>query len=207
MSSVPQCLRWAGALALLALLRCGDSDLTTTTIESVMPGDGSSAPAPDAGGAELVPPSDLSCGGLVGDSTCDPVTAWPCDTSSESCGYSAPRAAYVCYPIVDPAPACGACDLGQGLYCAPGLACDRDTLVCTPFCCSDADCPRGRCQLDALNEGALASTGYCFENIALSCFAPDAGSDVDASAGGEGGAVDAGVEDAAVEDAGVEDAG
>jgi hypothetical protein len=194
-SGVPRSLRWAWALALLALSGCGDDEPPVTTVESATPtGDTS---AIDAGGAPvLVPPPDLSCGGLVGDSTCDPVTAWPCDTSSESCGYSAPTGAYVCYPIVDPAPVCGACDLSQGLYCAPGLACDRDTLVCTPFCCSDADCPRGRCQLDALNEDALASTGYCFENIALSCFAPDAGSEVDASAPGEGSsAADAGGED------------
>ena len=199
MSAQHRSLRRARALALLALLGCGDDELPATGVESETPAADAGASAPDGGGGPgLVPPSDLSCGGLVGASECDPVTAWPCDTSSESCGYSAPRGAYVCYPIFDPAPACGACDLAEGLYCAPGLACDRDTLVCTPYCCSDADCPRGRCQLDALNEPALASTGYCFENIALSCFAPDAGSEVDASAGAgaEGSAADAGVGDA-----------
>jgi hypothetical protein len=191
MSAIHPSLR--RALALLSLVACGDDELPATTVESARPAGDAGALVPDGGNVpELVPPSDLSCGGLVGSSTCDPVTAWPCDTSSESCGYSAPRGAYVCYPIEEPAPVCGACNLTEGLYCAPGLACDRVTLVCTPFCCSDADCPRGRCQLDALNEVALASTGYCLENIELSCFAPDAGPDVDASAGGEGSLVDAG---------------
>ena len=191
MSAIHPRLRSARALALLALVGCGDDEPPATTIESAMPAD-AGARVPDGGDVpELVPPSDLSCGGLVGRSSCDPVTAWPCDTSSESCGYSAPRGAYVCYPIDEPAPMCGACNLTEGLYCAPGLACDRATLVCTPYCCSDADCPRGRCQLDALNESELASTGYCFENIELSCFAPDAGSDAS-----EGSVADAGVGDA-----------
>lgn len=156
----------------LSHLGCEDEPNTSTRTLPIQP-DGS-APL-DAGlldGNSSVP-EGLSCGGLVGLSTCDPVTAWPCDTRRENCVYSASRSAYRCEEIPNQLPLCSPCD-EVNAFCGPGLLCNS-YLGCERFCCTDSDCPVGRCIPNAYLDDDVALVGYCAEETRAVCTGDDAG--------------------------------
>jgi hypothetical protein len=161
------CIAWG----LLATACEDEKDTATTTLEARGGGGASLDGGRLAGDAAVL--DGLSCGGLVGDSTCDPVTAWPCDTSRENCVYSASRGAYECAEIANQQAHCSPCD-EQTLFCGPGLLCNR-TLGCERFCCVDSDCPVGRCTLDAYLDDDVARVGWCEEETLAVCVGEDAG--------------------------------
>jgi hypothetical protein len=158
----------------LSSVNCDDERNTTTATFSAR---GGSRGSEDPGRLErdAAVPATLSCGGLVGDSTCDPVTAWPCDTSRESCRYLASASAYVCSEIPNQQPLCSFCN-EESAFCGPGLLCNR-ALGCERFCCVDSDCPVGRCTLDAYLDEDVARVGWCEEETQAICVGVDAGND------------------------------
>jgi hypothetical protein len=52
-------------------------------------------------------------------------------------------------------------DSAGGPFCDVPLTCDVHTNTCARFCCTDADCGTGRCELDPQKAfgGALVNTG------------------------------------------------
>jgi hypothetical protein len=107
----------------------------------------------------------LSCGGLLGDSTCDPVTAWPC-ASGETCGYSNLAGAFRCYAFPTSIPFCGLCDR-VALFCGAGTGCGSNH--CERYCCQDSDCERSPC-IHGIHDGRdLGAVGYCPEDSYAAC--------------------------------------
>ena len=150
----------------LSLLACEDEPDTSTEVAPIQPG-GSASRGGGAFDTTPMVPAGLSCGGLVGASACDPVTGWPCDTSRETCGYSASAGAYRCFQVPNQQPLCGGCDLVT-TFCAPGLFCDED-LRCGRLCCVDSDCPIGRCIPDPYSDDDVASIGSCADESQAVC--------------------------------------
>jgi hypothetical protein len=113
---------------------------------------------------------ETSCGTLLGPSTCDPITAWPCNTEAgETCDYSNSAGAFRCYLLPTAVPLCGFCDQ-KAQYCAPGSTCVDD--LCQRYCCADSDCGQGTCYR-TFNELYLAPVGYCGELSIALCGLPD----------------------------------
>jgi len=161
------CIAWG-----LISVGCEDENDTSTATFAARGGGPASR---DAGALErdAAVPANLSCGGLVGGSSCDPVTAWPCDTSHQNCGYSASAGAYVCVETPNQRRLCESCDQ-EDTFCGPGLLCSR-RLGCTRLCCVDSDCSIGRCTLGAYNDDDVAAVGYCVEEGFAICLGLDAG--------------------------------
>jgi hypothetical protein len=110
-----------------------------------------------------------TCGQLLGSSTCDPVTSWPCDTAAgETCDYSNSAGAFRCYISPGAAPLCGFCDQ-ESVFCAAGSTCFL--AACEKYCCADSDCASGPCFHD-FREPELALAGVCAEQHAA-CSQPD----------------------------------
>ncbi len=81
-------------------------------------------------------------------SYCNPVTHNPCLTDGTQCELVYPGI-FACVPPGGvPAQVCQACNFGMGPYCASGLRCDVTSLQCARYCCTDADCGTGRCELN-----------------------------------------------------------
>jgi hypothetical protein len=78
---------------------------------------------------------------------CNPVTNAGCGPD-EWCDLS--NVGFHCFPA-DPAAAgqCETCDI-SGAGCQPGLHCFEDSLACARYCCDDADCGVGRCDIEDL---------------------------------------------------------
>lgn len=51
-------------------------------------------------------------------------------------------------PYGIPAQLCQPCNFSNGPYCGSGLRCDIGSMKCARYCCTDADCGTGRCELD-----------------------------------------------------------
>jgi hypothetical protein len=125
----------------------------------------------------------LSCGGLLGPSTCDPVTAWPCDTSAgETCDYSNSAGAFRCYLLPTAVPLCGFCDRDVE-YCGPGTTCGGGR--CEKYCCADSDCEQGVCVRDIFQEPNVAGAGYCPDDGIAMCGPNSALVEGEAAEGGE----------------------
>jgi len=161
-------------LALTAALACDGDDSTQTITRAAAPAE--EPPAPGAGGSPesadtatgptmSLPP--LSCGGLLGGSTCDPVTAWPCDLGAgETCEFSNLAGAFRCSTFPTRVPFCGSCDR-ETQFCGPGTTCGD--VFCERYCCQDSDCERGPCVLDIYGERGIEAAGFCPEDSAAVC--------------------------------------
>jgi hypothetical protein len=80
---------------------------------------------------------------------CNAVTSNGCLTSEAGCDLVYPGM-FVCLPFISPTPICGACDNLNGPYCGAGLRCHPGSGTCARYCCNDADCGTGRCELDPM---------------------------------------------------------
>lgn len=95
---------------------------------------------------------------------CNPVTNAGC-LGGTACDLSdtEPPYFFTCYPPPFNAQLCEPCndDSASGPYCDVALTCDFKTKTCAHFCCSDADCGTGRCEIDPQKAfaGALANAG------------------------------------------------
>jgi hypothetical protein len=160
-----------------AALSCG-SDVRTEPARGRSPIDrqadaGSSADAGSESGLgpipQNVPPN--SCGGLLGVSVCDPVTAWPCDLAAgQTCDFSNLAGAFRCMTLPTTVPFCGMCD-------------DK-------HCCADSDCERGPCVTNILGTPSLAAAGFCPGDSVAACgtdWFADAGENTLASNGFDAG--------------------
>jgi hypothetical protein len=176
--------------ALLPLSNCEEEGpsrrINRVTSDPSEQPDGGMTPAPDS--STLFNPIDgpvLSCGGLLGDSTCDPVTSWPCDAAAdERCGYSNLSQSFRCYSFPTSVPFCGLCDRELN-FCGPGTVCGVNH--CERYCCQDSDCERGPCVHDIHPGPGLGGVGYCAEDSYAACGSDlgdvmhsDAGTSVDA---------------------------
>jgi hypothetical protein len=165
------CFWLVGAVAIIsnALGGCGED---TQTIAPVPVSNGASRS--DAGTGELESPIQevesqrrdpgpmplTTCGGLVGRSTCDPLSGWPCDVpAGETCEFSRSVGAFICRPGT--AAFCEFCDR-QTVFCGVGGSCGNDGW-CVRYCCADSDCSVGPCQFNAVGEPMVAAIGYCYE--------------------------------------------
>lgn len=96
--------------------------------------------------------------------TCNPVTNGGC-LNGAGCdlGAEMPPFNFTCYPPPFGAGLCEACEPGSvnGPFCDPTLTCVRATKTCARFCCTDADCGSGTCEIDPMKafQGALANAG------------------------------------------------
>jgi hypothetical protein len=182
------------SVALGAALSCG-SDARTEPARSRSPVFASrvdAGPSVDAGtGSGLgpvpqnVPPN--SCGGLLGASVCDPVTAWPCDVAAgQTCDFSNLAGSFRCMTLPNTVPFCGVCD--DTLWCGPGTICGYNR--CERYCCADSDCERGPCVKDILGTPSLAAAGFCPGDSVAACgtdWFADAGENTLASNGFDAG--------------------
>lgn len=81
---------------------------------------------------------------------CNPVTHNGCMSDGSSCDLAYPGI-FGCYLAVGtPAGLCEPCQFQQQPYCGSGLRCHPATKTCARYCCSDADCGTGRCELDQM---------------------------------------------------------
>ncbi|UQA56827.1 hypothetical protein [Polyangium aurulentum] len=81
---------------------------------------------------------------------CNPITSNGCPMAEAACDLVYPGM-FVCLGFgASPAPLCGPCDNLEGPYCGPGLRCHHKSGTCARYCCSDADCGTGRCELDPM---------------------------------------------------------
>jgi hypothetical protein len=167
-------------MGLSAASGCDDDDAIsapTSTVASNGTSGGASNRGPEVNdggvsdssspGTSGEPTPSLSCGGLLGISTCDPVTAWPCDVAAgETCDFSNLAGAFTCHAFATSVPLCGFCDR-EGEFCGPGTTCGGSR--CERYCCTDDDCNSGPCLPDLFGQSALASVGYCPEDSIASC--------------------------------------
>ena len=179
MHAVPPCL---AALALVASSACENDGANErrSAPDTVMAESSPAAVPMDELEVDSNPPPlatepgmlQSSCGGLQGASTCDPVTAWPCDIEAgESCEFGNTEDRFRCTPGPHTAGLCEACGYGV-TGCAPGFTCARP-LFCVRHCCQDEDCGQGHCQLNAYDEPTLSSIGYCLDEALALCIPPE----------------------------------
>ena len=159
-------------LSTLVTLHCDDRDETSTGVNLL-----EAAPKPDAGRASSslppgpsvttpMPPS--SCGGLIGDNLCDPLTGWPCAAAAgETCDYLVTGGRFQCFPAPNTAGFCEACGF-NGPGCGIGFTCNGDDW-CERYCCADSDCGIGRCLRDVYGNPDVAAIGYCQEESIVTC--------------------------------------
>lgn len=163
------CLTPCLTLIAVCSAHCGEDTYRTpgTTRDELRPGLADSGVSADAA-APPPPMPDLSCGAVLEGSTCDPVTAWPCDTArGETCDYSNTAGAFRCFPGPNDVPFCGACNTSDA-FCGAGLLCDI-FIGCERFCCQDSDCKIGRCTPNVYGDDAFASVGHCHEELLAGC--------------------------------------
>lgn len=85
------------------------------------------------------------CGGS---SYCNPVTHAGCQPDGSQCEFFYPGIFDCIPPFGTPAQICQSCNFTNGPYCGSGLRCDVTSLQCARYCCSDADCGTGHCELN-----------------------------------------------------------
>jgi hypothetical protein len=87
---------------------------------------------------------------------------------------------FVCFQLeFMPATQCQPCDNLYGPYCGSGLRCHASG-TCARYCCSDADCGTGRCELDPMKAfgaplaNAADKVGVCvtMDGTTAACDAP-----------------------------------
>lgn len=107
-------------------------------------------------------PCNADC---VPKSECNPVTNDPCNTAGgEACDLNG-SGVFVCFPAPNDALACAACSNANGPFCTPGYHCAEDTTggMCTRFCCTDADCGTGKCDMTGMPSGVGICVGANME--------------------------------------------
>jgi hypothetical protein len=124
--------------------------------------------------------------------TCNPITNDGCGTDGSACDLGLSQGTFQCFPPPNSAQLCGVCDDSKGPYCAPGLHCYPPTLTCARYCCSDADCGSGVCELDpTVALGGAETIAGDMAGICLTMLVPDGGADGGADGGGASPACDA----------------
>ncbi len=89
--------------------------------------------------ADKCPPADR----------CNPVTNNGC-AMDDWCDIAYPGS-FACFSSSNTlATLCQACDLNVGPLCAAGMRCHPTAKKCAKYCCTDADCGTGRCELDQM---------------------------------------------------------
>jgi hypothetical protein len=122
---------------------------------------------------------DLHCAtACVAKDTCNPITNDGCGTDGSACDLGTSQGTFQCFQPPNTAQLCGVCDNVKGPYCAPGLHCFAATNTCARYCCNDADCGTGVCELDATIAlgGALTIAGDA-AGVCLTMLVPDGGVD------------------------------
>lgn len=172
----------AGLLA-LSIASCGDGE--EERAHGGTSGAGGEAHGGSAGEEPAGPIS--SCGGLLGNSTCDPVTAYPCDVEAgETCDFSNMLGGFDCYEGPNDSGVCETCAEESGEFCGPGTTCNYLLERCEKYCCDDSDCESGTCLRNPFMEDAIALAGVCEEAAMVVC------GDAQGGAGGTGSAGEAG---------------
>lgn len=99
---------------------------------------------------------------------CNPITNEGCDTAAgEACDFGQ---SLTCYPAPNDVALCGACDAAMGPFCQAGSTCALNNQ-CTKFCCTDADCGTGKCDL-TLTGDVFGLCTLANDNMMPSCDAP-----------------------------------
>ena len=112
-------------------------------------------------------PATGECG-FLGVSTCDPLTAEPCDVAmGETCDYIGDS--FVCIPGPNDAVACDECGPDVGISCGAGTNCNVDNARCEKYCCADADCGTGFCNQGLFDGEGLESVGICTDEAEDTC--------------------------------------
>ncbi len=78
--------------------------------------------------------------------TCNPVTGKGC--ADDTCDSVYPGYFDCTGDTGTPVKLCGACDNVNSPFCGAELHCLPKTSTCARYCCTDADCGTGRCELD-----------------------------------------------------------
>lgn len=81
---------------------------------------------------------------------CNPVTHAGCANDGSSCDLTYPGFFYCYDGPAAPAKLCDPCDFHVEPFCGSGLRCHPASHTCARYCCSDADCGTGRCELDPI---------------------------------------------------------
>jgi hypothetical protein len=179
--------RYLGLVALLgpALTNCEEGDIVAPAGEAGMGGDDGSGGSSGNGGGEAGAPPVLSCGAVLGTSTCDPITGLPCDLAAgETCDYLDADGGYTCFLGSNDAGFCEACDF-EATFCAAGMTCNPDLGACERFCCADSDCGIGTCLLNPFLDDAVGVVGVCTEQATATC--GGGGGEAGGGGGGAGG--------------------
>jgi hypothetical protein len=128
----------------------GNNPCGTYCMFGVMP------PSPDCNAgvagtyfADLTTCLTKNCAAACGESSyCNPVTHNGCPSDGTQCELVYPGI-FACIPPGGlPAQICQPCNFTVGPYCGSGLRCDITSLQCARYCCTDADCGTGRCELN-----------------------------------------------------------
>lgn len=110
--------------------------------------------------------------------TCNPITNNGCGSDGTACDLAPANGTFECFPPPNSAQICGVCDNTKSPYCAPGLHCYAPTNTCARFCCNDADCGGGVCELDALAAlGSALTLAGDMVGVCLDMHIPDGGVD------------------------------
>lgn len=114
----------------------------------------------------------------VAKDTCNPVTNDGCGTDGSACDLGTSAGTFQCFQPPNNAQLCGMCDNAKGPYCAPGMHCFPPTNTCARYCCSDADCGGGVCELDPMIAlGGTETIAGDAVGICLTMLVPDGGVD------------------------------
>ena len=94
-------------------------------------------------------------------SECNPVTNEGCNgPKGEACDL-ANSGVFVCFPAPNDVDMCGACSNADGPFCKAGMHCSQDDKgkngKCTHWCCSDADCGTGKCDMSQMFPNGIGS--------------------------------------------------
>jgi hypothetical protein len=126
----------------------------STTVPTVDP----LCTAPDAS------PSNGSCAPVDDAGNCDPITNQGCDFNDGGFACDFNQTGFQCYNNpANTAALCAACDVQNGPACLPGSTCvpiDQTTTKCAKYCCTDADCTGGHCDLTTLSQ-FISPAGVC----------------------------------------------
>jgi hypothetical protein len=103
---------------------------------------------------------------------CNPVTNAGCAPDGSQCDLVYPGM-FVCFAPFGATPGalCAPCDNLTGPFCGPGLRCHAGSKTCARFCCNDADCGTGRCELNQML--AFGATTWHPEDMVGVCVTQD----------------------------------
>jgi hypothetical protein len=79
---------------------------------------------------------------------CNPITHSNCAQDGSQCEFFYPGIFFCIPPEGTPALLCESCNFTKGPYCGSGLRCEVNSLKCARYCCTNADCGTGVCELN-----------------------------------------------------------